>query len=67
MPMPMKKGYNKEIMDRIAERLEIGKREYGHQVDINDGRNWVKEALEEALDLSVYISAKLLQLEEKGK
>ena len=54
-------------MDRIAERLEIGKREYGHQVDINDGRNWVKEALEEALDLSVYISAKLLQLEEEEK
>ena len=30
------------------------------------GYNWVKEALEEALDLSVYVSAKLIQVEREN-
>jgi len=58
---------NKDIVKRIEERLEIGKREYADQLDVNDGRDWVKEALEEALDLSIYITAKLMQMEQDRK
>ena len=55
---------NKEIVDAIKERLEHGKKEYPDELDINDGREWVQEALEEALDLAVYITAKLLQIKK---
>jgi len=56
------KGYNKEIIKLIKYRLDKGKSEYGGEININDGRDWTREALEEALDLAVYISANLLQL-----
>ena len=49
----------------IEERLEIGKREYNEELDINDGRDWVNEALEEVLDSLVYLTAKLLQIKER--
>jgi len=56
---------NKTIIKLIADRLEIGKKQYANEVDINDGREWVQEALEETLDACVYISAKLLQIKQK--
>jgi len=58
---------NKEIIDAIKERLEHGKKEYPEELDINDGREWVQEALEEALDLTVYITAKLMQIKQDKK
>jgi len=50
---------NKQIVKLIEERLELGKREYTEQLDVNDGRNWLQEALEEALDLCVYLTAEI--------
>lgn len=58
---------NKEIVDAIKERLEMGKKEYPEELDVQDGRDWVREALEEALDLSIYITAKLMQMEQDEK
>ena len=60
---------NKEIVRRIEERLEKGKREYADQLDPWDGRDWPKEALEEALDLAIYIIAELIKIEgrENGR
>ena len=58
---------NKEIVEAIKERLEMGKKEYPEELDVQDGRDWVKEALEEALDLSIYITAKLMQMEQDEK
>lgn len=55
---------NKEIIEAIKERLEHGKKEYPEELDVNDGRDWVQESLEEALDLAVYITAKLLQIQK---
>jgi|TARA_R100000008_G_scaffold20793_1_gene10960 hypothetical protein len=52
---------NKEIIQLIKERLEKGKSEYGGEVDIFDGRDWEKEALEEILDSMVYLAAALLK------
>tara|TARA_Y100000004_G_C8913938_1_gene412178 strand:- start:462 stop:662 length:201 start_codon:yes stop_codon:yes gene_type:complete len=55
---------NKEIIEAIKERLEHGKKEYPEELDVNDGRDWIQESLEEALDLAVYITAKLLQIQK---
>ena len=60
------KGYNKEIISLIEDRLEKGKREYNQEVDILDGREWLTEALEEVLDACVYLSAEILKMREQG-
>lgn len=56
--------YNHKIIDLIKSRLEHGKKEYPDDLDVNDGRDWEKETLEELLDAIVYISARLIQLKE---
>jgi len=61
---------NEEIMDLIRSRLEIGKERYGHGIVLDDdttkygtGRNsWTIMALEEILDMAVYVSARLIQV-----
>jgi len=58
---------NKKILKLIEQRLLIGEKKYGHQNITNDGRDFVKESLEEALDCSVYLAARLLELDEKEK
>ena len=60
------RGYNEEIVELIKGRLDNGKREYGGDIDVHDGRKWTMEALEESLDLAVYISAKLIQLKSNN-
>jgi hypothetical protein len=42
--------------------MEKGRKQYGHGLLQNAGYDWVKEALEEALDLSIYLSAKLIEI-----
>ena len=49
------------INQAVTDRLKKGKREYAKQVDVFDGRNWTDEALEESLDLAVYLSAEILK------
>tara|TARA_R100000773_G_C4162785_1_gene79852 strand:- start:162 stop:407 length:246 start_codon:yes stop_codon:yes gene_type:complete len=56
---------NKEIVNLIEQRLEKGKREYGDQIDPNDGRNWEQEALEEVLDGMVYLATAILKIKNK--
>ena len=58
---------NKKILKLIEQRLLLGEKKYGHQNVINDGRDFLKESLEEALDCSVYLAARLLELDEKEK
>lgn len=53
---------NDKIIELIKERLDIGKREYGEQLDVFDGRDWEKETLEELLDACVYLSSAILKL-----
>ncbi len=55
---------NKQIVKLIEQRLEKGKKEYNEELNVNDGRDWLQEALEEQLDGMVYITAKLLQLKK---
>jgi hypothetical protein len=56
---------NEEIKALIADRMEKGKKAYGHGLLQNSGYDWVQEALEEALDLSIYLSAKLIEIKTR--
>jgi hypothetical protein len=58
---------NDEIKALIAERMEKGKKAYGHGLMQNSGYDWVQEALEEALDLSIYLSAKLIEIKTSSR
>tara|TARA_R100000329_G_C7490774_1_gene172869 strand:- start:208 stop:435 length:228 start_codon:yes stop_codon:yes gene_type:complete len=53
---------NEEIIDLIRKRLNKGKKEYGKEIDIYDGRDWNVEALEELLDTCVYLAASMLKI-----
>ena len=58
---------NIKILDLIEERLIIGERKYGNENVIDDGRDFIQEALEEALDCAVYLAAKLIEIKNKRK
>ena len=60
----MMSGLNKEIMEYIESRLDKGQQTYGQEVQIIDERNFVVEALEEALDMAVYLSAQLIRIKK---
>jgi len=55
------------IVTRIKERLDIGAKKYGDTLSLTDKRNFLKEAVEEALDLNVYLTAFLIQIESALK
>lgn len=59
------KGTNERILDLVKKRLELGKKRYGHDNIISDGRNFELEAYEEILDAIVYIAAKLLEVNDR--
>lgn len=61
----MSSGINKEILELIESRLEVGAKKYGKEVEMCGDRYWVQEALEEALDLAVYVSARLLEIKSQ--
>ena len=58
---------NIKILDLIEERLLVGERKYGNENVIDDGRDFIQEALEEALDCAVYLAAKLIEIKNKRK
>ena len=53
---------NNKIIELIIERMEMGSKKYGGDMMANDPRAWEQEALEEALDLAVYLAAQLLTI-----
>lgn len=59
-----KNELNGDIVQLIKERMEKGRKEYGHGL-IRGDRDWTKEALEEALDMSIYLSAKLVEMKSQ--
>jgi hypothetical protein len=44
------------VMLAIAQRLRMGRKQYGELRISEDPRDWTKEAHEEALDMSVYLA-----------
>tara|TARA_Y100000817_G_C16352332_1_gene322162 strand:- start:55 stop:240 length:186 start_codon:yes stop_codon:yes gene_type:complete len=57
---------NKEIADMVVARLEMGAKKYGKENITSDGRDFTTEALEECLDMIVYICARLIEI-KKGE
>ena len=61
---------NKEIMELIEARLNLGRERYGHGVKVNDNtenygtpsNNWEEMALEEVLDGMIYMTAQILRI-----
>ena len=65
MPYPfekLEKIGNKYILEEIEKRLEDGARKYGEKIQIDDARSFKQEALEEAIDLAVYLIVSLWRL-----
>ena len=54
---------NKQILNLIGQRLDKGKKRYGKENISSDGRDFVQEALEEALDCAVYLAALLIEIQ----
>ncbi len=54
-----------KILEMIAERLDKGGKQYGHAIDIKDGRKWEIEALEELLDFVFYAICLLILIKEE--
>jgi len=57
---------NKQILNLIEQRLDKGKKRYGKENISSDGRDFVKEALEEALDCAVYLAAHLIEMMDEN-
>ena len=58
---------NKQILELINKRLLIGEKKYGNENVVTDGRDFLKESLEEALDCAVYLAARLVELDNEKK
>lgn len=56
---------NADIISLIQKRMTLGRANYGHGLMADSGYDWLKEALEEALDLSIYLSARLVELQRR--
>ena len=58
---------NLRILDLIGKRLAKGEKRYGKENIASDGRDFVQESLEEALDCAVYLAGHIIELQEKIK
>ena len=58
---------NSKILKLIEQRLNKGKKSYGKENISSDGRDFVQESLEEALDCAVYLAGHIIELQEKTK
>ena len=56
---------NSKILKLIEQRLKKGERSYGKENISSDGRDFVQESLEEALDCAVYLAGHIIELQEK--
>ena len=64
---------NKEILELIQKRMELGIERYGHGLRVNDNtqtwgtskNSWTEMALEEALDGMIYLSASIIRILKK--
>ena len=54
------------VLVTIAQRLEMGRQQYGDLDPVRDPRNWRKELAEEQLDAAVYAACEMLRAEALG-
>jgi len=61
---------NPEILELIKERMELGKKRYGHGIIANDDTrqygtktdSWTEMGLEEVLDMTLYLAAQIVRI-----
>ena len=58
---------NLKILDLVGKRLAKGEKRYGKENIASDGRDFVQESLEEALDCAVYLAGHIIEIQEKLK
>jgi len=60
-------GTEKRVCELIAQRQQLGIKKYGTTVFDNplDMRQWLRHALEESLDLSVYLQRAIEELDKQ--
>lgn len=58
---------NLKILELIALRLTKGEKQYGKENIASDGRDFIQESLEEALDCAVYLAGHIIEIQEKTK
>lgn len=51
----------KSVIEDMKGRDTFGQRKYGRDLNVNDGRDWLKEAYEEALDQCCYLKAAIIK------
>tara|TARA_Y100001938_G_scaffold143176_1_gene215546 strand:- start:264 stop:581 length:318 start_codon:yes stop_codon:yes gene_type:complete len=56
---------NQKIVQLIKKRLTQGAKEHGAEVPFNDTRDHLQDALEEALDMAVYLAAKIIEIKRR--
>jgi len=59
------KRINEMVIDRVQKRLDLGAKKYGDTISLEDKRDMVEEGLEESLDLAVYLSCALIQIQHR--
>ncbi len=65
---------NKQILELITKRMELGQERYGHGVRVNDDTrqwgtkedSWNEMALEEVLDGMIYMAAQIIRIMERN-
>ena len=55
---------NLRILELIEKRLTKGKKRYGKENISSDGRNFLQESLEEALDCAVYLAGYIIEFQD---
>jgi hypothetical protein len=55
------------VLVTIAQRLEMGRQQYGDLDPVRDRRNWRKELAEEQLDAAVYAACEVIRAEALGE
>jgi len=58
-------GVSEDVKILLRNRLELGRSQYGPLNLDQDHREWLSEALEEALDGAIYSAAKLVQTKDR--
>ncbi len=65
--LALQKSPNESILDLLSERLHYGAIEHGEEVPLDGTRDHLQDAIEEALDMIVYLAAMLIELQNKTK
>lgn len=55
-PQPDRSDVQKVVIDDLSRRWELGKKRYGTGLQIGNGRDMTRDALEEAQDLLIYMT-----------